>query len=176
MRVGGRGLMIMRRGSLQFCCLLLVLSTCAAFLGPPPTHTHDEASFPIAHTSVRRRLQDTNFRRHFSPGNLSNSLKVTRELSGRNPPFTLQAACSLHHALAVVRPFSGINSALRSTPSGLALASPWLSTSLRAVLAALQPSPFELELVSRLALAAAAGMAVGLERRTAHRPAGVRTM
>eukprot|EP00752_Nemacystus_decipiens_P007172 g6422.t1 len=38
------------------------------------------------------------------------------------------------------------------------------------------PSPLELQLVSRLVVAASVGMFIGTERRTSHRPAGVRTM
>lgn len=38
------------------------------------------------------------------------------------------------------------------------------------------PSPLEVQLVSRLLVAASVGMFIGTERRTSHRPAGVRTM
>lgn len=45
-----------------------------------------------------------------------------------------------------------------------------------ATLRAVAPSVLELQLGLRLAYAAAIGMVIGLERRTSHRPAGVRTM
>ncbi|CAM9440728.1 unnamed protein product, partial [Sphacelaria rigidula] len=41
---------------------------------------------------------------------------------------------------------------------------------------AIRPSPLDCQLVLRLGLAAFLGMVLGLERRTSHRPAGVRTM
>lgn len=44
------------------------------------------------------------------------------------------------------------------------------------VIRAVSPSAMEVKLGLRLAVAAAVGMAIGLERRTSHRPAGVRTM
>ena len=44
------------------------------------------------------------------------------------------------------------------------------------VIRAVSPSAMEVKLGLRLALAASVGMAIGLERRTSHRPAGVRTM
>ena len=44
------------------------------------------------------------------------------------------------------------------------------------VVRAVSPSAMEVKLGLRLAVAAAVGMAIGLERRTSHRPAGVRTM
>lgn len=50
----------------------------------------------------------------------------------------------------------------------------WLT--LVRVIRALSPSVMEVKLGLRLAVAAAVGMAIGLERRTSHRPAGVRTM
>lgn len=44
------------------------------------------------------------------------------------------------------------------------------------LLRSMSPSPLELKLVSRLFVAAMVGMFIGTERRTSHRPAGVRTM
>lgn len=44
------------------------------------------------------------------------------------------------------------------------------------VIRAVSPSAMEVKLGLRLAVAATVGMAIGLERRTSHRPAGVRTM
>lgn len=44
------------------------------------------------------------------------------------------------------------------------------------LLAVISPSPLDVELITRLTVAAALGMIIGLERRTSHRPAGVRTM
>ena len=50
----------------------------------------------------------------------------------------------------------------------------WLT--LVRVIRAVSPSAIEVKLGLRLAVAATVGMAIGLERRTSHRPAGVRTM
>lgn len=44
------------------------------------------------------------------------------------------------------------------------------------LLRSMWPSPLEVKLVSRLVVAASVGMFIGTERRTSHRPAGVRTM
>lgn len=44
------------------------------------------------------------------------------------------------------------------------------------LLRSIAPSRLEVQLVSRLVVAASVGMFIGTERRTSHRPAGVRTM
>lgn len=44
------------------------------------------------------------------------------------------------------------------------------------LLQSLAPTPFELQIFLRLLVAAMVGMFIGTERRTSHRPAGVRTM
>lgn len=44
------------------------------------------------------------------------------------------------------------------------------------LLQSMAPTPFELQIFLRLIAAAMVGMFIGTERRTSHRPAGVRTM
>lgn len=55
------------------------------------------------------------------------------------------------------------------------LAQPLLSC-IGVMLKAVSPSPLEMQFFLRLLVAASVGMFIGTERRTSHRPAGVRTM
>lgn len=69
-----------------------------------------------------------------------------------------------------------IRNGVRSAAIAAAPVVKWLWALVWRALQVIAPSKLELTLCSRLMVAAMLGMAIGLERRTSHRPAGVRTM
>ena len=97
------------------------------------------------------------------------------------PATTALAGSKLANAIFRSGSSSGGGASLGSQASpgvlhGLVEALQPLLSYLVVLLRSMWPSPLEVQLVSRLVVAASVGMFIGTERRTSHRPAGVRTM
>lgn len=117
-------------------------------------------------------------------GELIGNAEIMRSRLGRGSSSTSKttAAVALHATGAgadMARSAAVADSVVASLRFAIARLQPVLVfvwTVLVSLFRAVAPSGTEVLLASRLAVAAAIGMAIGLERRTSHRPAGIRTM
>lgn len=107
-----------------------------------------------------------------------NNRRATQKVSALNMALFAEAAAGFSaRAAAAARPALGdLENTLRLASSKLAPLLAYAWALLRAALIAFAPSALDVQLVLRLGVAATMGMIIGLERRTSHRPAGVRTM
>lgn len=87
------------------------------------------------------------------------------------------AVASVLSAAEAVKPVSAdLSISRRIFSTMLSLMVGYIWAMLRKTLGWMSPSPLEVQLVLRLTFSAVVGILIGLERRTSHRPAGVRTM
>lgn len=179
-RVRERGLTILLRRFSYCCCFVLATEEArgAAFIAPISLRSRKKIVHGVR-TLAPRRLHRFGENPISISGPFYHVADATDEDRDRHLRRELApcAAASVFSAAEVVKPVAAdISISRRIFSTTLSLMVGYMWAVLRKMLGWMSPSPLEVQLVLRLAFSAVVGILIGLERRTSHRPAGVRTM